>query len=158
MSPPQQSGTKDSSQLVVEYGATKLGHKVGRGECWDLPFYALKQAKAKTPHDLGSDLYVWGDPIANLADARPGDILQFEGVRLHREWVVGNTKRWEDFNFSTKHSAIVERVDKGLFFTILNAHVNGTSKVTRLRVNLSPENVKSGKIYLYRPIPRNQGN
>lgn len=150
MAPPQ--STKSSSQLVLEFGKTKLGHKVGRGECWDLPFFALKQAKASTPQDLGNDLYVWGTPIPNLSDAQPGDILQFEGVRLYREWRVGNTVKWETFSFSTKHSAIVEVVDKGMFFTILNAHVNGSNKVTRLRINLAPENVKAGSIYLYRPI------
>ena len=158
MAPPQTQTTKSSSQLVLEFGATKLGHKVGRGECWDLPFQALKHAHAKTPQDLGSDLYVWGQLIANLADAQPGDILQFEGVRLHREWREGNKVKWEDFNFATRHSAIVERVDSGLFFTILNAHVNGSKNVTRLRINLSPENIKAGNVYLYRPITVSQGN
>jgi hypothetical protein len=159
MAPPQQQGgSKSSSQRVLEYGTTKLGHKVGRGECWDLPFYALKQAGAKTPQDLGKDLYVWGEVISNLADAQPGDILQFSGVRLHREWREGNRTRWEDFNFATRHSAIVEKVDGGLFFTILNAHVNGSKRVTRLRINLSPENIKAGTITLYRPIKASQGN
>jgi len=156
MAPPQtQASAKTPSQLVLEFGTTKVGHKVGRGECWDLPYYALKQAGASTPDDLGKGLYVWGEPVANLADAQAGDILQFEGVRLHREWVTANGTKWEDFNFQTKHSAIVEKVDKGLFFTILNAHVNGSSKVTRLRINLSPENIKSGNVYLYRPIKGN---
>ncbi len=155
MAPPE---TKSSGQLVLEYGRTKLGHKVGRGECWDLPFFALKQAKASTPHDLGGDLYVWGTPIANLADAQPGDILQFEGVRLYREWREGNKVKWETFSFATKHSAIVEVVDKGMFFTILNAHVNRNNKVSRLRINLSPENVKAGSIYLYRPLPAGGSN
>jgi hypothetical protein len=156
MAPPQgQATAKTPSQRVLEYATTHLGQKVGRGECWDLPFYALKASGAATPHDLGKDLYVWGDPIDDLADAQPGDILQFEKVRIHREWVDGKFKHTEDLNFATRHSAIVERVEKGLWFTILNEHVNNSKKVTRLRINLSPENITQGKIHLYRPRARN---
>jgi hypothetical protein len=155
-------GTKASvSQRVVSYGTTHIGKKVGRGECWDLPFYALQQSGAKTPHDLGADLYVWGTPIERLEDAQPGDILQFEGVRVKRNWMTADGRpAWEEFNFGTRHSAIVQIVDKGLFFTTLNAHVTLQGhterklKVQVLRMNLSPENIVSGTIRLYRPIPK----
>jgi hypothetical protein len=149
MSPPTTPG-----QRVLHYALTHLRHKVGRGECWDLPYYALRHAGASTPQDLGSDLYVWGQRIANLADAQPGDILQFEGVRVRYQWTSGDTVHWQTYNFQTRHSAIVERVDSGMFFTILNAHVNHNKRVSRLHINLSPENITSGTIYLYRPIAR----
>lgn len=146
---------KKTSLKVVHYGVNHLGKVVDRGECWDLPFEALRHAKAKTPWDLGSDLYVWGERIDNLKDARPGDILQFEGVRIETTWTTGDGvthERW--YNFGERHSAIVEKVDGELFFTTLNAHINKRKKVQRLRINLSPENIKSGRIYLYRPIPK----
>ena len=149
------------SQRVVAYGTTHIGKKVDRGECWDLPFFALKNSGAKTPWDLGDDLYVWGTLVENLADAQPGDILQFEGVRIKRNWTLPDGRpAWEEFNFGERHSAIVQKVDKGLFFTTLNAHVtikgHRQSKllVQVLRMNLSPENITAGTIRLYRPIPK----
>ena len=160
----KKNGTKKTvSELVLDYATTRVGHRnPGSGECWDLPYYALLYAKAKTPYDLGKDLYVWGEPIANLEDAQPGDILQFEGVLLDGKWKTGDGRMeyWEYYDFRGthgKHSAIVEKVNKGLFFTTINAHVNVKKKgniVQRIEgMNLSPELIKSGTIYLYRPIP-----
>ena len=149
------NGALTVSQRVVRWATTQEGKKVGRGECWDLPFEALKHSGAKTPWDLGSDLYVWGVRVENLSDAQPGDILQFVGVKIRREWVRADGRQaWEEYNFQERHSAIVLSVDKGLFFTTLNAHVNHSRKVQRLRFNLSPENITAGTIYLYRPTPR----
>lgn len=160
MASPNASTAKNTaSQLVLEYGKTKLGHKVGRGECWDLPYEALRYAKANTPHELGQGLYVWGRRIEELNDAEPGDILQFEKVHIERHWVTGDGRpAWETMDFRDKHSAIVERVESGMWFTVLNAHIKGNPKVTRLRMNLSPENIKSGTIYLYRPTLAGAGN
>src|SRR4051794_25684175 len=112
MAPPTTpTKQKTISELVVYFGTTHIGQKVGRGECWDLPDDALKFAKAKTPNDLGQDLYVWGDEIKNLADAQPGDILQFEGVQIRRDWVRADGRSaWETLNFGQRHSAIVEKV------------------------------------------------
>lgn len=151
MAPPDQN--LSASQRVVRYAKVKVGHVVDRGECWDLPFFALKASNAKTPHDLGTDLYVWGTVIADLKSAQPGDILQFSNVKIHREWREGNKVKWQDFTFGERHSAVVESVD-GMFFTTLNAHINGKKKVTRLVLNLSPENITSGTITLYRPISK----
>ena len=145
---------KTPSQVVLEYAKTKLGHKVGRGKCWDLPFEALRHANAKTPHELGRGLYFWGQKIDRLEDAQPGDILQFEKVHIKSEWVEGNTKHWATWDFPDKHSAIVETVNGGMWFTVLNAHIKNNPKVTRLRMNLSPENIQSGTIEVYRPIEK----
>jgi hypothetical protein len=66
-----------TNQKVVVWARGKLGHKIGRGECWDLGEAALKQAGASTSSDLGplgADTdYVWGDPI-DLSKVEPGDI------------------------------------------------------------------------------------
>jgi hypothetical protein len=42
-----------TNQKVVVWARGKLGHKIGRGECWDLGEAALKQAGASTSSDLG---------------------------------------------------------------------------------------------------------
>jgi len=158
MGNPGGNGTKKSvSQRVLEYAITKVGHKApGRGTCWDLPNEALKHAGASTPNDLGADLYIWGQRIERLEDAQPGDILQFEKVEIRTETRLtdGRTK-YQTFSFAEKHSAIIERVNPGLFFTTLNAHIKGHhGKVVRLDLNLSPESIKSGRVFLYRPTER----
>ena len=141
------------SQRVVDFGTTHLGMKVGRGECWDLPSEALEYAGAQPPPQ--ANLYRWGTLIPNLRDAQPGDILQFDHVKIKRQWTLPDGRpAWEELNFAVRHSAIVEKVDGELWFTTLNAHINGSHNVQELRMNLSPENIKHGKIFLYRPIPK----
>jgi hypothetical protein len=148
------------SQRVVNFGTTHVGKKVGDGSCWALPFAALQSAGAKTPWDLGSDLYVWGAAIPRLKDAQPGDILQFHNVRIKTvETFPNGAWRSHEFTFGTLHSAIIQTVDGELIFTTLNANVTikgsrtAKHKVRPMQLNLSPENV-TGTIKLYRPIPK----
>jgi hypothetical protein len=60
-----------TNQKVVVWARGKLGHKIGRGECWDLG----EQAGANTSNDLGpvgADTdYIWGDPISEPARSSP---------------------------------------------------------------------------------------
>src|SRR5687767_3086371 len=92
------------AQRVVDFGTTHVGKKVGDGSCWSLPYAALKHAGAKTPHDLGADLYVWGTRINNLKDAQPGDILQFKGVRIkHTETFPDGSWRSHEYDFGQLH-------------------------------------------------------
>lgn len=92
-----------TSQKVLVWAQGKLGRKIGRGECWDLGEEALKQAGAMTSNDLGpveedSD-YVWGDPIADLKDVQPGDILQ---LRDHEATTSTETEyTWPDGTVET---------------------------------------------------------
>jgi hypothetical protein len=149
---PPKSGV---SELIVKYGNTHVGHKVPhtRGECWDLPNEALRFAKAKTPSELGQGLYVWGNEVS-LDDAQPGDILQFDRVKVKRSWVLpdGRAAR-EELNFGRRHSAIIERVEPGRKFTTLNLHVNRKVTVQRIVMYLSTENIAQGEIHVYRPVP-----
>jgi hypothetical protein len=155
------AGDKSVSLRVVDFGTTHIGKRVGKNAtCWDLPFAALQHAGAKTPWDL-HDTYVWGTLIPDLKDAQPGDILQFEGVHIKRSWTLPDGRpAWETLDFGQRHSAIIQKVDKELFFTTLNQHViyKGSSKnkfkVQIIPMNLSPENIQSGTIKLYRPIPK----
>jgi len=139
----------DLGDALVQYAVNRLGKRVGRGECWDLPFHGLQAVGAKTPHDLGSDLYVWGEPIS-LSEAGPGDVLQFEGVFIRRTWSDGREQTW---NFRTKHSAIVESRN-GIFFHLLNQHIQGKKIVTRLEIPLGDEFITRGTVRAYRPIKK----
>ena len=151
---PNEDEIRKEEDLVLKYAQTQVGHKaVGRGQCWDLPEKALDYAKAKTPNDLGNDLYQWGEEIS-LSEARPGDILQFDNVRVTKITTKADgswTSKW--YEFRPLHSAIVETVGKDNLFTVINQHINKSHKVMRLDLNLSPENV-TGTIKAFRPLPK----
>jgi hypothetical protein len=80
------------NQKIVTWARGNLGKQVGRGQCWDLGENALKNAGALTSNDLGpvgdDDDYVWGDPIADLKDVQPGDILQLRDHVITTETVT----------------------------------------------------------------------
>lgn len=143
----------DIGNQLVQYAQNRLGKKVGRGQCWDLPFHALQGVGAKTPHDLGEDLYVWGEEIS-LSEATKGDILQFEDVVIRREWNDGDKTKWEEWSFRPRHSAIIE-AKSGVFYTLLNQHIRRQEKVTRLaRIPLGSEFITRGSIRAYRPVKK----
>ena len=60
---------------VVAYARSKLGQKVGNGECTSLAVDALRQCHARRPDPV---MGIWGDEVKSLRDLQPGDILQFE--------------------------------------------------------------------------------
>ncbi len=72
------------NQKVVHWAHGHLGKPVkipgGKAECWDLAEKALQQAGAQTSTDLGpvgaDTNYIWGEPIKDIKDVEPGDILQ----------------------------------------------------------------------------------
>jgi hypothetical protein len=93
MSNGKQSQPLTVNQKITIFALSKIGKKVGAGECWDLGEEALKQAGAQTSTDLSStgsvgpdDNYVWGDKI-QMKDVGPGDIIQF------RDYVVTTETR-----------------------------------------------------------------
>ncbi len=141
--------------LVLQFATTHLGTVVGRGECWDLPYQALLAAHAHTPRDLGRGLYVWGEPVASLADAEPGDIIQFRNVRIRRTWTSEGGEEWEEIDLGSRHSAVIESIDGEGFVTLLHANYNRDRHVRRIRLNLSGENIAvHGQYFIYRGIPR----
>ena len=67
---------------ILEFAKTKLKTQVGRGECFDLADAAIKALNAKSADAYGEVKegadYVWGEKLANVISAAPGDILQFK--------------------------------------------------------------------------------
>ena len=60
---------------VVAYARSKLGQKVGNGECTALAVEAIRHCDARQPDPVQG---IWGDEVKLLRDLQPGDILQFE--------------------------------------------------------------------------------
>jgi hypothetical protein len=127
-----------TNQKVVVWARGKLGHKIGRGECWDLGEQALKQAGANTSNDLGpvgADTdYVWGDPISDLGKIEPGDVLQ---IRDHL--VTTETKVEYVFKDGTKETETSERTAKrGHHTAIVNGKLDANGGVRTLEQHVKP--------------------
>ncbi len=139
---------------VLEFARAKLGQTVGDGECTALAAEALRHAGAARS---GRG---WGEELGSLAEARPGDILQFDGVTFVRH-VVRADGAVVTLNFSMlRHTAIVSGVGKrgrSLRLKILhqNAGFEGAPEGDRRVVQewtLDASEMKGGKVRAYRPV------
>jgi hypothetical protein len=142
---------------VVAFARSKLGQRVGDGECTALAGEALRQAGARLPGRGGR---AWGEERKSLADARPGDVLQFEGV------VFVHQRIREDGAVITlnasypHHTAIVSGVRKRgknpvLVILHQNAGVEGGDDADRKVVQewtIDLADKKKGSIKAYRPV------
>ena len=140
---------------VVEFARSKLGQKVGDGECTALASIALRAAGA-------SDRPPWGDEVKRLTDIRPGDILIFEDVvflqRVPRDdgAIVRQTLK------APRHAAIVAEVEplpKDLRLTVFhqNSGFKRTDEEAKKLVqqwSFRLGEKKSGAIRAYRPASR----
>jgi hypothetical protein len=143
-----------TNQKIVVWARGKLGHKIGRGECWDLGEQALKQAGAQTSNDLGpvdadSD-YVWGDPVSDVGKVEPGDILQ---IRDHL--VTTETKIEYVFKDGSTVVETNERTAKrGHHTAIVNGKVDANGGVKTLEQHVKPLGDIVQNMYLYtRDVP-----
>lgn len=132
----------DLNKKIINHIKTKIGKKVGRGECWDLAADALNTVGATWDKD-----YVFGKEIDPAKECvYPGDIIQFEGVEV--EYRKGNTIYYEDLSH---HTAIVYQVkNKGSFIMAEQNTSTGGKKVTLDPLELT--NITKGKYTVYRPV------
>ena len=142
-----------TNQKVVVWARGKLGHKIGRGECWDLGEAALKQAGASTSNDLGpvgADTdYIWGDPI-DIAKVEPGDILQ---IRNH----VVTTTTVIEYKFKDG-SVVTERQEsfakRGHHTAIVNGMADSNGRLPTLEQHVKPRGDIVQNMHLYtRDLP-----
>ncbi len=94
---------------IVAYARSKLGQKVGNGECTSLAVDALRQCHARRPDPV---LGIWGDEVKSLRDLQPGDILQFEDAIFVKQHVRGDGALLTLTSSYPHHTAIVARVRK----------------------------------------------
>ena len=125
---------------VVQYAKSKVGQKVGNGECWTLVHDALVYAKAKEiPGQGGIAVYDFGTPV-KVSAVKSGDILQFWNVKF-----VAPNGSWSS---ATQHTVIVSSV-KG---TELTVYEQNSPKGGAVRTNVyNTANLKEGRIDAFRP-------
>jgi hypothetical protein len=139
------SATSDSlpelNQKIMTFVDSKMKKKVGRGECWDLAAFALNEAGANWNGKL---------KFGRLLDPKtetiiPGDIIQFEGVKIKFE--KEGMKYKQTF---AHHTGIIYAVNSQLQFVIANQNTSQHGKkVSLTTVNLG--DVTSGRYFIYRP-------
>ncbi|MBA3682946.1 MAG: hypothetical protein H0W73_17545 [Bacteroidetes bacterium] len=130
------------NKQLVAFVKTKIGQKIGKGECWDLAAEALNKTNAKWDGN-----YNFGKEINYKRDCMyPGDIMQFEGVIL--KYQIGTKIYMEKMDH---HTAIIYEV-KGKEELVMADQNTGRSGK---KVGLSPFNFKDmtkGKFKVFRPI------
>lgn len=134
---PNQGGV---SNAVANFAASHMGERIGDGQCWALADAALAAAGAVRPGQRNFDTYVFGQEV--YRDFQPGDILQFEGVRLQ------SPDHYGDF---PHHTAIVAAAN-GNVLTIYEQNANNVLAVTSETIDIGTK--VSGIIRAYRPIPQ----
>jgi hypothetical protein len=140
---------------VITYCQAKLGQTVGNGECAGLAAKALAHSGAKKrggPDSPNTGDYVWGRQVymieaaadgpketGKLTDVRPGDIMQYRGVKFGEKGGFAH------------HTAVVAEVfaDKKRL-PIYQQNAGGKRFVTEGHPNLGT--LAEGWIRIYRPI------
>lgn len=150
----------EAGARVLDFCRSRIGHRVGNGQCASLAVKALERAGAR---GMGKNFpnpgdYVWGDfitavfagrnkPGARLDWIRGGDIIQFRNVRFAGRTPGGGTY-WMQ---ADHHTAIVESADAtGNTLHILHQNWNGNLTVRRDVLRLS--DLSRGWLRIYRPV------
>ncbi len=151
--PPDPAPLNDG---VVAFARARLGQQVGDGQCTDLAVGALRAAGAR-PNRGGRG---WGEELPTFRDARPGDILQFEGaVFVHRGRLPGGAVVIRTARYA-HHTAIVATVRGragSLRMTVLHQHATlaGEDEADHRIVkewDLNPAELRRGTVTAYRPV------
>ena len=151
---------------VAGFARGRTGQRVGAGECFDLADQALRSAGAKSAADFGQVVpnadYQWGAHV-NLAELRPGDIIQFSGYRYDRK-IETDTAMDSDFQERPHHTAIVDHVDGNGAVTVLEQNAPEGSGVHGSQLFFAASSTDSGgrkititvhgQFWFYRPQAR----
>jgi hypothetical protein len=142
---------------VVAFARSRLGEKVGSGECTALAIEALRFAGAKLPGrgDASQEAWAWGDELKSLRDARPGDILQFENAVFVRRR-LRNDGAIETLTFTYPHhtaivSGIPKRGPKPVLGILHQNAGNGDDRKVVQEWTIDLAEKKSGTVRVYRP-------
>lgn len=151
------------NRKVAEFAREHVGEQVGDGVCTTLAREALRAGGAKRmPLDDPAGDYVWGRPIDSMADALPGDVLQFrDAIFKGKKSSKGQRVYWE-LRYA-HHTAIVARVaDKGKTVTIWHQNVatRDADPDDRRKVQETTLQMRSlqpgGEVHIFRPIGRSE--
>ena len=126
------------NSVVYSYAASKIGQKVGDGECATLASEALKAAGAKNFWDLGpvgnNADYVWGSRVATItqgnkstANIATGDIIQFRNVSTYNKTTLPDGS-WRSSTSSYNHHTAIVKAVSGSQIYLLQQNVGDSGK------------------------------
>lgn len=123
---------------ILNFASNNIGRRVGNGQCWTLAAEAMRAAGAEPPRG-----YTYGNRI-ELQEVQPGDILQFKTARFDEPgyWAIMG---------SPDHTAVVQSVGRDRIFIL---HQNFGGKKIVQTFDLNPNNMSSGRMDAWRPVPR----
>ena len=124
------------SKKIISFCNAHIGKKVGKGECWDLAKEALDFSGAQwTPP------YGFGRKLSENEIALPGDIIQFEKVKI-----VYPNKNWTEL---PHHTAVIYKITSHGKYTLAEQNANNKKIVSLSEIDLNF--LKTGKFTIYRP-------
>lgn len=123
---------------VLAFAEGKIGRRVGKGTCWDLPNEALSHAGAQSSSTTGAhDNYTWGVEVP-LRQAAPGDILQFRDHVITTKVVTRITfkngskeEHWKEARQERGHHSAIVAANNGDTFEILEQNVKPKGRVVQ---------------------------
>ena len=128
--------TSAVSKKIISFSNLHIGKKVGKGECWDLAKEALDFSGAQW-----SPPYGFGRELAKKEIAMPGDIIQFEKVKI-----VYPNKNWSEL---PHHTAIIYKVVSPGKYMLVEQNANNKKLVALSEIDLNY--LKKGTFTIYRP-------
>jgi hypothetical protein len=159
------------NQKVVTYLNTKVGVRVGGGECAHVASEAIRVAGGEFITSLyaadspAAGDYVWGTLVKKVeyastrwtdssptAKALPGDVMQYYNTKL-----VSGTVTW----IATRHTSIVAAVDTaGMPTLVYEQNISGIRTVRKNAIDLRTlknyNTATAGWVRIYRPVARVQ--
>jgi len=145
---------------VAEFARSHLGEPVGDGICVTLAVEALRASGARRFPFVPSGDYVWGEPVLDLREVLPGDILQFRDAEFAGSRSLrGRKETWHE-TYPHHTAVVVGTAEKGRLITICHQNIatqgDDPSKVGNVRESVLRMNSlrKGGSIRAFRPVPR----
>jgi len=158
---PGQAAEPALNAKIVQYAKSQLGKKVDTGECWELVRRAFEFAGAKMfpPYGPTAD-YVWGTEIRDQSQIQPGDVIQFRDAEFVSRKTLANGAVQTTTLTLPHHTAIVSAVrNEGKALDVLQQNF-GTARMTDAQKRtvqtgtIRVKDLKSGKLWFYRPVPK----
>jgi hypothetical protein len=126
---------------ILEFTASKMNKRVGRGECWDLAKYALEYVGAEWDGE-----YEFGRKLEKDECISPGDIIQFERIKI--KYKKGGSTFTESM---PHHTAIIYEVINNDEVVLVHQNTGYTGRKVVVS-NLKFSTIQSGKYMIYRPV------
>jgi hypothetical protein len=94
---------------IAAFARSKVGQKVGNGECTSLAVAALRHCGAQRPDPIQG---IWGEEVKSLRDLQPGDVLQFENAVFRKQQYRADGALLTLTSSYPHHTAIVAKIWK----------------------------------------------